>query len=452
MFDLIIIGGGPAGYYAAEKAGAEGMSALLIEKNQLGGVCLNEGCIPSKMLLHSAKLFTQAKTSEAYGVSSAGVSFDLSTIMARKQKIVAALRSGIAGTLKKNRVTMEQGLGLILPRTGDTFRVQVADTLFEGKRLLLCTGAEAIRLPLPGADQPFVYTNKEILAIDVLPKNLAVIGAGAIGLELAVFFAEAGGNVTIIELLPAIGGGIDKEAGAALKRDLEKKGIRFILNARVREIGDHAVLFECEGAEATAPADIVLLSVGRRPITQGFGLENCSVAVERGAIVTDGQGRTSVKGIWAAGDVNGKSMLAHTAYREAHVCIDDMRGKNAFVNYDAIPGVIYTHPEVAFVGLTQEEAERRSIAVVCAKLPLSYNGRYYAENEGGRGLCKVVIDKESRTLLGVHIVGGNCSEMIFGAAAMIERKMTIDDINGVVFPHPTVSEIIKDTIRQVQGM
>ena len=190
----------------------------------------------------------------------------------------------------------------------------------------------------------------------------------------------------------------------------------------------------------------MLISAGRKPITQGFGLENLGVVIENNAIKTDEKGRTNIQGVWAAGDVNGRSMLAHTAYREAQACIDDMAGKNTPVNYDAIPLVIYTHPEVACVGLTEEEAKRRGISVVTSKLPLSYNGRYCAENEGGRGICKAVIDKSTKTLVGLHMVGGNCSEMIFGAAAMIENRQTVDDINKIVFPHPTVSEIIKDTV------
>jgi dihydrolipoamide dehydrogenase len=249
--------------------------------------------------------------------------------------------------------------------------------------------------------------------------------------------------------LPDIGGAVDKEIGLTLKRELEKTGIRFLLQTRVRAFGDHAVHYESEGGSGSAPADVVLMSVGRRPVTRGFGLENIGVAVDKGAIVTDGNGRTNIEGVWAAGDANGRSMLAHTAYREADACIDDMVGKKSTINYDAIAQVIYTHPEVACVGLSQEEAQKRGIDVLNAKLPLSYNGRYGAENEGGRGMCKVVIDKMKRQILGVHLIGGACSEMIFGAAMMVQQKMTVSDIDAMVFPHPTVSEIIKDTIQSM---
>jgi dihydrolipoamide dehydrogenase len=301
-----------------------------------------------------------------------------------------------------------------------------------------------VRLNVPGAGQPFVVTSREILSIGTLPKNLVVIGAGVIGLELAVFFAEAGSQVTVIELLPEIGGALDKEMGLLLKRELEKMNFRFLMETRVTAFGENTVEFESQGGRDSIPADLALVSVGRRPVTKNVGFENIGVATVAGAIVTDENGKTNIPGVWAAGDVNGRSMLAHTAYREADACIADMAGGKSPVNYDAIAQVMFTHPEVASVGLSQEEAQKRGIDALVAKLPLSYNGRYGAENEGGRGICKVIIDKKTRVLLGVQVAGGACSEIIFGAAMMIERAMTLADIDRMVFPHPTVSEIIKD--------
>jgi dihydrolipoamide dehydrogenase len=448
MYDCIILGGGPAGYTAAELAGAAGLSVTLIEQGNLGGVCLNEGCIPSKTLLHSSKLFALLRTSQLYGVNAAAATLDLSTIMVRKEKIIGNLRKGIAFTLKKHGVTVESGVGVICGRENGTFKVKVGEKDIEGSRLLVCTGSEAVRLPIPGADQPFVVANREILSIDRIPKQLTIVGGGAIGLEFATFFAESGSAVTVIELLPAIGGAVDAEIGQALRRELEKKGIAFKLDARVTSIGDHVVTFETAGQSETIGADAVLMSVGRRPVVKGIGLETIGVTVENGAIVTDERCRTNVPGVWAAGDVNGVSMLAHTAYREAAVCVNDMRGIPDRMNYRGVPWVIYTHPEVAGVGLTVAEARNGGIPVVAAKLPFSYNGRYSAENEGGRGLCKVVIDRQSRIVLGVHCIGDPCSEMIFGAAMMVEKKMTAEDVCKCVFPHPTVSEILKDTIMQ----
>jgi dihydrolipoamide dehydrogenase len=449
MYDLIILGAGPAGYLAAERAGAAGLNTVLIEKRHLGGVCLNEGCVPSKTILNSAKLYSQAQHSQAFGVTASNVTFDLAAVMARKEKVIDSLRKGIGATLKKHHVTVETGEGTVLAKQGDAFRVQVNGRTLEGARLLVCTGSEAIRPPISGADQKFVFTNREILSIDFIPKQLVVVGGGVIGLELATFFAEVGSSVTVIELLASIGGPIDGEIAGILQKELEKKGITFRLQAKVTAIGDHTVTFEANGQSESVKADIVLMSVGRRPVTKGVGLENVNIYMEKGRIPTDERGRTNVPGVWAAGDVNGVSMLAHTAYREAEVCVNDMLGKKDRMRYTAIPGVIYTHPEVATVGLTLAEAEKAGYLAKAEKLPLSYNGRYMAENDGGRGICKVVADEKYGTVLGVHMIGGACSEMIFGAAVMIENELRVSDIKEIVFPHPTVSEIIKDTIGNI---
>ncbi|MBD3419352.1 MAG: dihydrolipoyl dehydrogenase [Chitinivibrionales bacterium] len=450
MHDVIILGGGPAGYLAAERAGGAGMNVALVEKRNLGGVCLNEGCVPSKTILHSSKLYSHALHAQKYGVSAKEVSFDLATVMQRKNKIIQALRKGIGTTMKKFKVTVEGGEGRILPKKGDDFQVQVGDKILAGKKLLITTGSEAIRIPVPGADQDFVYTNREILDIDFIPQNFVVIGGGVIGLEIATFFAEVGSKVTVVELLPAIAGPIDSEISGILQKELAKKGITFKLNCKVTAIGDKLVTYEADGKAESVSADIVLMSVGRRPLTKDIGLENLNVYIERGAIAVDEHGRTSIPNVWAAGDVNGTSMLAHTAYREGEVCINDMLGKPDIMRYNAIPGVIYTHPEVATVGYSESEAIDKGHQVASAKLPLSYNGRYLAETEGGRGICKVVIDKTYGTLLGVHIIGSACSEMIYGAAAMIEAELRVEDIKEIVFPHPTVSEIIKDTLRHAK--
>jgi dihydrolipoamide dehydrogenase len=447
MVDLIILGGGPAGYTAAERAGAASLSTVLVEKSRLGGVCLNEGCIPSKTLLYSSKLCSLARASQAYGVRCSGITLDLAALMARKENIVDNLRKGIALTMKKHKVSVESGTGVFLPQEGRSFRVKVGDKIFEGERVLIGTGSEAVRLDVPGAGQDFVYTSREILSVDHIPKRLVIVGGGAIGLEFAAFFAEAGSLVTVIELLSVIGGSIDAEIGRTLKRELEKKGVQFRLESRVIAIGDHTVTCLQGDQSQTVDADIVLMSVGRRPAIKDMGLEHLGVTVEKGALRTDARGRASIEGVWAAGDVNGVSMLAHTAYREADVCVNDMLGIADRINYDAIPWVIYTHPEVAGVGLTEAEAEKRGIEVASAKLPLSYNGRFLAETDGTRGLCKAVVDKNNRTILGVHMVGGSCSEMIFCAGMMVEKKMTVEEVEKSIFPHPTVSEIIKDTMR-----
>ncbi|MCU0609328.1 MAG: dihydrolipoyl dehydrogenase [Chitinispirillaceae bacterium] len=445
-YDLIVLGAGPAGYMAAERAGGAGLRTVLIEKNHLGGVCLNEGCVPSKTLLNSSKLYHQVQHAQAFGVTATGASFDLATVMIRKNKIIETLRKGIGATLKKHRVFVEYGEGTILPKIGDLFAVKAGEKVITGERLLICTGSEAIRPQIPGAEQFFVLTNREILNITALPKNIVIIGGGAIGLEFADFFAATGSSVVLVELLSSLGGRIDAEISRLLQKELSDKGIVFHLSAMVTGIGDHTVTYEKDGMSQTVLADIVLLSTGRRPVIRGFGLESIGVKVDSNAIATDAHGRTNIPGVWAAGDVNGRSMLAHTAYREAEVCINDIIGTDDKMRYDAIPSVIYTHPEVAMVGMTLDVAKSQGIDAASSRIPLSYSGRYLAENENGRGICKVVFDKSNNSLLGVHMIGGPCSEMIFGAAVMIENKLRIEDVRKAVFPHPTVSEVIRDAL------
>lgn len=448
MYDLIILGAGPAGYHAAERAADGGLNVALVEKNLLGGVCLNEGCIPSKTILYSAKLFSHAKDSERYGIKVNEASFDFGAVMARKKRVVERLRKGIEFSLKKRKVALVGGRGTILSSKGreGSFRVKVGDDTIEGSRLLLCTGSEPVRPPISGADRGSVLTSGQVFALEKAPEKLAVIGGGVIGLELATFFAEIGSRVAVIEMLPAIGGVLDRELSGILQKELGGKGIEFFLEAEVVRIEERSVVFNSGGASKQVPADAVLLSVGRRPVIEGFGLEELGLWTENRAVCVDSRGRTSLQGVWAAGDINGKSMLAHTAYREADVCVNDILGIDDSVNYDAVPGVIYTAPEVASVGLTSEEAGRRGYDAVEKKLPMSYSGRYLAENDMGRGVCKVVVEKKSSRVLGVHMIGSACSEMIWGAAMMVERDVTVQDAQKIVFPHPTVSEIIKDTL------
>lgn len=450
-YDLMIIGGGPGGGWASQVAAEAGLSTVLFEKRHLGGVCLNEGCIPSKTLLHCAKRYRHAKDSAAYGVTANDVRFDIRAAMARKEKIISAIRRGSESSKKKMKIPVVFEKAEIQGARDGIITVKAGDTTYSGTRLLITTGSEAIRPPIPGADQQFVLTNREMLSIDFIPKKLVIVGGGIIGLEFATFFAEIGSSVTVIEMLPTIAGMIDPDIRKVLQGALEKKGVTIRTEAKVTSIGDRKVTCQRkDGSSETLDADVVLLSVGRRPNIEGYGLENLRVMTERGAIKVDDCGRTNVPNVWAAGDVNGKSMLAHTASREVEICIDDMLGKRSRIRYENIPNVIYTHPEVASVGLTAEQARERGHDVVEKQMPLTYNGRYMAEVDGERGIIKVVVEKQYGTVLGVHMVGGECSEMIHGAAVIIEGELRVADVRDVVFPHPTVAEMIKDTIADIK--
>jgi len=452
IYDLIVIGGGPAGYLGAERAGHAGLKTLLIEERFLGGVCLNEGCIPSKTLLHSAKIYDYARSGEKYGVTAKDVLLDHGTVIARKNKVVKTLVAGIRSQLKANHVDIVEGHACIGSRTNEGYTVKVGSDTFIGRRLLIATGSVPVIPPIPGAregvERGYVLTNREILDIPQVPDSLVIIGGGVIGLEMASYFNSAGSKVTIIEMLEHIGGSIDGEISQILLKNYQKKGIEFKLNSRVVEIREGAVVYERDGKREVVEADKVLMSVGRRPAVEGIGLENIGVEVEKGAIKVDDRGKTNVPEVYAAGDVNGRYMLAHTAYREAEVCVNNMLGKKDIVRYNAIPSVIYTNPEVVSVGETEESAKRKGIDFEVAKVSMRYSGRYVAENEGGDGICKVLINKKYRNVIGVHMIGNYSSEIIYGAGLMIEAEMRVKDIKELVFPHPTVSEVIRECIFQ----
>ena len=448
MTDLLIIGGGPAGYVAAERAGHHGLSVTLFEKKALGGVCLNEGCIPTKTLLYSAKTYENALHADKYGVQTENVGYDYEKIISRKNKVVRKLVAGVKSKMTANQVTVIEGAATIVGRGQDGIEVSCNGDIYKGKNLLICTGSEAAVPPIPGLKEAgdVVVTNREILELKQQPKSLVVIGGGVIGMEFASFFNSLGTKVTIVEMLPEILGGLDFEISAMLRDIYAKKGIDFHLNAKVVQVDGHKVVFEKEGKTQTVEGEKILLSVGRRPVTQGFGLENLNVELNRGGIKTDEKMRTNVPGVFAAGDVTGFSLLAHTASREGEVVVNNLVGRQDRMRYNAIPGVVYTNPEVAGVGETEESAKAKGIAYKVAKLPMSYAGRFVAENEGGNGLCKVLVGEKYGEVIGVHLLGNPSSEIIYGACMAIEQEMTVKELQEVVFPHPTVSEIIKETI------
>lgn len=453
MYDLIIIGGGPAGYNAAERAAHGGLKTLLIEKRALGGVCLNEGCIPTKTLLYSAKIFDYAKHGESYGVTFEGAKIDHAKVVERKGKVVKTLVSGIGGSMKRAGVTVVNAAAVIKEKNAEGFVVTAGDQEYTGKQLLICAGSEAAVPPIPGLREAvaagFAMTNREILDMTTVPKKLVVIGGGVIGLEMASYFNSVGSSVKVIEMLDHIAGPTDSEISAILLKNYKKKGIEFLLGAKVTSVGTDCVNFEMDGKAMKAEADCVLVSIGRRANSAGLGLENIGVMTERGAIVTGDDGRTNVPGVWAAGDINGRSMLAHTAYREGEVCINNILGKKDKVNYKAIPAVIYTNPEVGSVGETAETVKAKGLDAKIESYTLRYSGRYVAENEGGDGIVKIIIDKNHRTILGVHMIGNYASEIIYGAAMMVENEMRVEDVHKMVFPHPTVCEVIREGLFQI---
>lgn len=454
-YDIIVIGGGPAGYLASERASKENKSVLCIEKDNVGGVCLNEGCIPTKTLLYSAKLYDGAKNGKKYGVTTEDIAFDHAAVVARKNKVIKLLTGGIKSTLKANGATLINGTAMITGRTDDGyFTVSVGEETYEGEKLLIATGSQPAVPPIPGLreglDSGFVLTNKEVLSLAAVPESLVVVGGGVIGLEMASYFNSIGASVSIIEMLDHIAGENDAELTAILRKNYEKKGMKFILGARVTSVGADCVNYELNGEGCTIPCSKVLLSIGRRASTSELGLETIGVETNRGAIVTDAKMRTNVENVYAAGDVNGKSMLAHTAYREAEVAVNNILGIDDAVNYAAIPSVIYTNPELGAVGLTEATAAAKGIEVSVVKLPMRFSGRYLAENEGGDGIFKLIVEKNTRKIVGAHALCNYASEFIMVAALMVELGITVEQAKRFVFPHPTVGEIIREAIFQCE--
>lgn len=448
MIDLLIIGGGPAGYVAAERAGHAGLKVVLFEKSAMGGVCLNEGCIPTKTLLYSAKTYENALHGDSYGVFGDNIRFDYGKMLSRKKKVVRKLVLGVEGSMKKNNVEVVKGEATIKGRSSEGIEVTCNDVNYIGKNLLICTGSESSVPPIPGLKEAgdIIVTNREILEMTERPESLVVIGGGVIGMEFASFFNSLGTKVTVVEMLPEIIAGMDLEISAMLRQIYNAKGIEFNLNSKVVKIDGKKVVFEKDGETHTVEGDKILLSVGRRPVTKGFGLENIGVELFRNGIKVDEKMRTNVPGVFAAGDVTGFSLLAHTASREGEVVVNNLTGRSDIMRYNAIPGVVYTNPEVAGVGETEESAKEKNIAYKVAKLPMAYAGRFVAENEGGSGLCKVIVGEKYGEVIGVHMLGNPSSEIIYGAAMAIEQEMTLKEMQEVVFPHPTVSEIIKEVV------
>ena len=449
-YDLVVLGGGPGGYLAAERAAKAGLKVLLFEKRALGGVCLNEGCIPTKTLLNSAKTYDHALHSGLYGVTCDNVRLDQNAVVNRKNKVVRTLVAGVKGKMKSAGVTVVMQEAKIIRKDETGIHLQADGKVYSGKNLIIATGSSAVVPPIPGVKEnlgEFVLTSREILDLTQIPAHLTVIGGGVIGLEMAAYFATVGAKVTVVEMQDHIAGATDLEISRLLQKELERKGVTFLLGHKCLSVAPGKVEVEdTAGQKKLVQTDRVLLSIGRRANCENIGLEAAGVQFDRSGIPTDALCRTNVPGIYAVGDVNGHHMLAHTAYREAEVAVSNILGKKDTMRYHANPSVIYTQPEVASVGKTEQECQAKGIDYEVQKLSMRHSGRFVAENEGGDGLCKIIVDKKRRNILGVHLIGAYAGEMIWGAAEMIEMQLRVTDARQIIFPHPTVSEVIRETL------
>lgn len=445
-FDIAIIGGGPAGYNAAENAAVNGLKTVLFEKKEVGGVCLNEGCIPTKTLLYSAKILDNAKSASKYGILiNSEPTFDLKKIITRKNKVVKKLTGGVSYKLSHQGVTVVKETATLNGEEDGLIRIKAGGEEYNVKYVLLCTGSETVIPPIKGLSDIQYWTSKEALDAEELPKSLAIIGGGVIGIEFASFFNSMGVDVTVIEMMPEILGAMDKETSAMLRAEYAKRGVKFHLNTKVTEVSGKSVTVEKDGKTETIEAEKILLSVGRRAITKDIGLETLNIELDRSAVKVNEQMQTSHPQVYAAGDITGFSMLAHTAIREGEVAISNIVGEGDTMSYDAIPGVVYTNPEIAGVGKTEEELTAQGKYFRVLKLPMTYSGRFVAENETANGLCKIIVD-ESERIIGCHILGNPASELIVTAGIAIENGETVESFRKHVYPHPTVSEIIHEVL------
>lgn len=446
-YDVAIIGGGPAGYTAAERAAAGGLSTILFEKNALGGVCLNEGCVPTKTLLYSAKVYDTIKHAQKYAVKAENPTFDFPKIIARKNKVVKKLTAGIRMKMTEHGVVVVNGEAEIKGRAADgTITVACGEETYEAANLLLCTGSETVIPPIPGLAETEYWTSREALQTKELPASLVIIGGGVIGMEFASFFNSMGTEVHVVEMLDKILGPMDKELSEMLQAEYAKRGIKFYQGHKVTAVHGGEVTVEKEDESFVISGEKVLLSVGRRPVTKGFGLETLGVEPFRNGIKVNQYMQTSLPNVYACGDITAFSLLAHTAVSEAEVAVKHIQGKAGDgMSYKAIPGVVYTNPEIAGVGKTEEELQAEGIPYAVKKLPMAFSGRFVAENEQGNGVCKLIL-AEDETVIGAHLLGNPASELIVIAGLAIEKGMKADELRSIVFPHPTVGEIIKEAL------
>ncbi|MDO5533676.1 MAG: dihydrolipoyl dehydrogenase [Propionibacteriaceae bacterium] len=452
-YDVIVMGGGPGGYIAGERLAHAGVKVLVAEKESLGGTCLNVGCIPTKSLLNGAKLYDHALHSKQFGVTVEGASFDWDAMQAWKTKTVDTLVGGVGAMLKRLGCEVVKGHAtLVAPG-----RVAVDGTEHTADHVIIATGSEPVIPPIPGArDNDRVVDSTGMLAVTEVPQRLAVIGGGVIGIEFASLFAALGSEVTVVEMMPEICPFMDADVAAALRKGL--KGVTVHLESTVQSIDGSTVVFTKGGSEQRLEADLVLMAVGRRPLVSGWGAEEAGLDVSPRGVRVDDTMRTNLPNVWAVGDVTGRSLLAHAAYRmgeiaSAHI-IDTVaaRKDGQVMRWNTVPWAVYSLPEAAGVGLTEREASAAFGEVVTAQVPLQLSGRFVAEN-GLRapGTVKVVADAATRTVRGIHMLGTYAPETIWGAATALETELTIDDLRQVVFPHPTVSEGIREAVWAVRG-
>ncbi|MEI3340376.1 MAG: dihydrolipoyl dehydrogenase [Eubacterium sp.] len=442
-FDVIVIGAGPGGYETAIKSAQMGFKTACVEAEHFGGVCLNEGCIPTKTMVRTSNLYAEIADADKFainGIDKDAVKVDMKKLQQRKQMIVKTLTGGVQMLLKMNQVSILQGLASFV----DTHTIEVNREKITSSYFIIATGSDVFIPPfIPLEGNTNVVTSKELLDIDYLPESIVIIGGGVIGIEFAHIFAQLGSKVTVLELMDHILPMVDDEVSDMVKKRMKKRGVSIINNAQVKCVRDKSVVYELNGEETIAEAELVLMAVGRSPRTEGLNAQGIGIEFDRKAIKTNECLRTNIPNIYAIGDVNGKVMLAHTASHEGFVALENICGHNVAMDYNYIPSCIYLDPEVACIGMTEKHAKMRGYDIIVGKFPMMANGKSLVEGDTD-GVAKVIINKENKQILGVHLYGKHVTDMIGEISVAIRSGGDAEHIADAIHPHPTVSEVLPE--------
>jgi dihydrolipoamide dehydrogenase len=453
-FDVVIIGGGPGGYVTAIRSAQLGLSTAVVESTHLGGICLNWGCIPTKALLRSAEVYRTMQHAAEFGLSASDIKFDLKKVVERSRGVSAQLAAGVKHLLKKNKVTVLEGRGKLAGNGKVIVDGKDAGTV-EAKHIIIATGARARNLPGLEADGKLVWSYREAMVPESMPKSLLVIGSGAIGIEFASFYRTLGAEVTVVEVLPRILPVEDEEISTLARKSFEAQGMKILTNAKVQKLdrGSNSVTahIEVDGKVQTVTAERVISAVGITGNVENIGLEEVGVKFDRGHIITDGYSRTNVAGVYAIGDVAGAPWLAHKASHEGIICIEKIAGLNPHpLDPTKIPGCTYAHPQVASVGLTEAKAIAAGYKIKVGRFPFMGNGKAIALGEP-EGLVKTIFDAKTGELLGAHMIGAEVTELIQGYGIAQTLETTEAELMHTVFPHPTLSEMMHESVLSAYG-
>jgi dihydrolipoamide dehydrogenase len=453
--DVVIIGGGPGGYVSAIKASHLGLKAVLVEKDKLGGVCLNRGCIPTKTLVSTAEMLNHLKRAEEFGIQVKDYSFDFPAIMKREKMITQRLSSGVGQLMKANQVRVIRGEGQII----EPGKVEVTDTagekeVIKTKNIIIATGSSVMKLPIPGIDNEGVITSDEALSLSELPSRMLIVGGGVVGIEFAGIFRALGVEVTAVEMLPRILLPIDEEIARRLTQLLKRKGIEILTDCKVKEIKNTnqnlEVLVSTNNGEKKLETEKVLLAAGRVPELGNIDIQRLGIELDGKAIKVDEKMRTNIPGIYAVGDVIGKIMLAHVASREGIIAVENISGKEVLMDYKVVPNCVFSMPEVASVGLTEEEARKENDNIKISKFPFMANGKALGMGET-EGMVKIIADADTSELLGFHILGAHASDLIAEGTLALSMEATAFEIVNTIHAHPTLAETIAEAAEGIVG-